>query len=137
MDFLWERHGRTEVAGNRIVHALEPRRFDQSRIEWQVIGDAECRAVLEAFHQQPQAVQRAQAVRSHHPVQAAGARPIKTACKKGQGGLAVVNALEQIEKRGAFVVERVVCLLYTSDAADERSSGDLGGRRILKKQERE
>mgnify|MGYP003381692083 CR=1 FL=1 len=25
------------------------------------------------------------------------------------------------------------CLLYTSDAADERSSGDLGGRRILKK----
>ena len=26
-----------------------------------------------------------------------------------------------------------VCLLYTSDAADERSSVDLGGRRILKK----
>ena len=25
------------------------------------------------------------------------------------------------------------CLLYTSDAADERSSVDLGGRRILKK----
>ena len=28
-------------------------------------------------------------------------------------------------------VER--CLLYTSDAADERSSVDLGGRRIIKK----
>ena len=27
----------------------------------------------------------------------------------------------------------VVCLLYTSDAADERSSVDLGGRRIIKK----
>ena len=26
-----------------------------------------------------------------------------------------------------------VCLLYTSDAADERSSVDLGGRRIFKK----
>ena len=26
------------------------------------------------------------------------------------------------------------CLLYTSDAADERSSVDLGGRRIIKKQ---
>ena len=26
-----------------------------------------------------------------------------------------------------------ICLLYTSDAADERSSVDLGGRRILKK----
>ena len=28
----------------------------------------------------------------------------------------------------------VPCLLYTSDAADERSSVDLGGRRIIKKQ---
>ena len=31
-----------------------------------------------------------------------------------------------------FVCDRD-CLLYTSDAADERSSVDLGGRRILKK----
>ncbi len=29
--------------------------------------------------------------------------------------------------------ERKRCLLYTSDAADERSSVDLGGRRIIKK----
>ena len=28
---------------------------------------------------------------------------------------------------------RQACLLYTSDAADERSSVDLGGRRIIKK----
>ena len=28
------------------------------------------------------------------------------------------------------------CLLYTSDAADERSSGDLGGRRILTKKKK-
>ena len=28
---------------------------------------------------------------------------------------------------------RSACLLYTSDAADERSSVDLGGRRIIKK----
>ena len=27
----------------------------------------------------------------------------------------------------------IPCLLYTSDAADERSSVDLGGRRIIKK----
>ena len=35
-----------------------------------------------------------------------------------------------------FVHKKVVrgtCLLYTSDAADERSSVDLGGRRIIKK----
>ena len=29
------------------------------------------------------------------------------------------------------------CLLYTSDAADERSSVDLGGRRIIKKKKQE
>ena len=34
-----------------------------------------------------------------------------------------------VGKRGT----RIACLLYTSDAADERSSVDLGGRRIIKK----
>src|SRR5678810_1505495 len=43
-------------------------------------------------------------------------------------------------KRGALKREKElkgwknrICLLYTSDAADERSSVDLGGRRIIKK----
>ena len=41
-------------------------------------------------------------------------------------------ALDRAE--AADVVERPGdCLLYTSDAADERSSVDLGGRRIIKK----
>ena len=31
----------------------------------------------------------------------------------------------------------ITCLLYTSDAADERSSVDLGGRRIIKKKSNE
>ena len=31
----------------------------------------------------------------------------------------------------------MICLLYTSDAADERSSVDLGGRRIIKKKKNE
>ena len=31
------------------------------------------------------------------------------------------------------IVNIACCLLYTSDAADERSSVDLGGRRIIKK----
>ena len=31
----------------------------------------------------------------------------------------------------------MICLLYTSDAADERSSVDLGGRRIIKKKNRQ
>ena len=35
-----------------------------------------------------------------------------------------------------FAVHLQVCLLYTSDAADERSSVDLGGRRIIKKKKK-
>ena len=39
-----------------------------------------------------------------------------------------------------MMIDRIVphgCLLYTSDAADERSSVDLGGRRIIKKKTKE
>ena len=37
-------------------------------------------------------------------------------------------------KQGAISTDDIwLCLLYTSDAADERSSVDLGGRRIIKK----
>ena len=35
------------------------------------------------------------------------------------------------------VVQVMDCLLYTSDAADERSSVDLGGRRIIKKKKKD
>ena len=42
-----------------------------------------------------------------------------------------------IEAKVEFGTRNVIvpygCLLYTSDAADERSSVDLGGRRIIKK----
>ena len=47
-----------------------------------------------------------------------------------------VGALESVHAEtglGGQVAQRAVCLLYTSDAADERSSVDLGGRRIIKK----
>ena len=37
----------------------------------------------------------------------------------------------------SLVVNFFLCLLYTSDAADERSSVDLGGRRIIKKKRQE
>ena len=35
--------------------------------------------------------------------------------------------------RGVRSPQLFICLLYTSDAADERSSVDLGGRRIINK----
>ena len=45
---------------------------------------------------------------------------------KGIGALYVRSGLE-------LAPMILGCLLYTSDAADERSSVDLGGRRIIKK----
>ena len=46
-----------------------------------------------------------------------------------------IDTLKQLKKE--FPKLPVLCLLYTSDAADERSSVDLGGRRIIKKKKRE
>ena len=55
------------------------------------------------------------------------------------GGLVMKDALpDEATERTAEKLDQVQrafgdCLLYTSDAADERSSVDLGGRRIIKK----
>ena len=51
------------------------------------------------------------------------------------------NVLDIVEKaafKRASIIKRMfnTCLLYTSDAADERSSVDLGGRRIIKKKQK-
>ena len=46
-------------------------------------------------------------------------------------GIPAVRHLREFRTSSAG--EYKVCLLYTSDAADERSSVDLGGRRIIKK----
>ena len=49
------------------------------------------------------------------------------------------DALEQLHGEGAAGGNEQFhpCLLYTSDAADERSSVDLGGRRIIKKKKKQ
>ena len=44
-----------------------------------------------------------------------------------------VNLDEVREILADIVEDDKRCLLYTSDAADERSSVDLGGRRLIKK----
>ena len=41
--------------------------------------------------------------------------------------------LRGVERKEIERGQVIACLLYTSDAADERSSVDLGGRRIIKK----
>ena len=50
--------------------------------------------------------------------------------KKAEGKAAIDYGFHMIMTELNDQVE--LCLLYTSDAADERSSGDLGGRRIIK-----
>ena len=45
--------------------------------------------------------------------------------------LAIVD--KRREKAGVSDAMHIICLLYTSDAADERSSADFGGRRTIQK----
>ena len=56
--------------------------------------------------------------------------------KAGTGKSTLIQLFRKLsEKKVIFLAPTGVaaCLLYTSDAADERSSVDLGGRRIIKK----
>ena len=57
-------------------------------------------------------------------------RARRTSGDHGQELLVAQNAAAQVVDQ---LAQREACLLYTSDAADERSSVDLGGRRIIKK----
>ena len=43
------------------------------------------------------------------------------------------NGVEEPQRFYSMSAQIRTCLLYTSDAADERSSVDLGGRRIIQK----
>ena len=47
------------------------------------------------------------------------------------------TATDYANNWGIAIGVNSTCLLYTSDAADERSSVDLGGRRIIKKKNKE
>ena len=49
----------------------------------------------------------------------------------------MADNISRVIKFGALAPGIKTCLLYTSDAADERSSVDLGGRRIIKKKKNE
>ena len=55
----------------------------------------------------------------------------------GEQALEIADALIRSGTMDVVVIDSVACLLYTSDAADERSSVDLGGRRIITKKNRE
>ena len=63
-------------------------------------------------------------------------------CIRDRSGSVLANpdfTIVVYENKSEYLIEMIPaskalnCLLYTSDAADERSSVDLGGRRIIKK----
>mgnify|MGYP003381632231 CR=1 FL=1 len=57
-------------------------------------------------------------------------------CQNSFGPIASLIPLTQRNTLSSRVADQnIACLLYTSDAADERSSVDLGGRRIIKKKD--
>ena len=60
---------------------------------------------------------------------------IREADVSAHGGVVDDRSATGLEHRLDLVLhgQENACLLYTSDAADERSSVDLGGRRIIKK----
>ena len=64
-----------------------------------------------------------------------GFTPSESTEKVSLNGKVLADLLEKKTglKFKIYVASDYTCLLYTSDAADERSSVDLGGRRIIKK----
>ena len=58
------------------------------------------------------------------------ASELETELKTERDNMPIINNILKLRQ------EASICLLYTSDAADERSSVDLGGRRIIKKKKK-
>ena len=53
------------------------------------------------------------------------------------GGQTAIAEARLVGPDDKLYAHATTCLLYTSDAADERSSVDLGGRRIIKKKKQD
>ena len=70
-------------------------------------------------------------------VAASQAAPTQATCPKC-GGVVFLRVRRLMANSGNSYYWQHMdgCLLYTSDAADERSSVELGGRRIIKKKKR-
>src|SRR5664280_2519538 len=97
---------------------------------------AETDLLLKLFLQMT--VQRAQC----HPMTAAElatsqtARPVRTCHTRNLRAVPTMNYHSSLSAHDNSPSQSRNCLLYTSDAADEEDSVDLGGRRIIKKKKK-
>src|SRR5674536_401587 len=71
---------------------------------------------------------------SHAVAAVGGLRP--THCGSTSPEPRATKPSREGKKEGAWLLKLSRCLLYTSDAADEEDSVDLGGRRIIKKKKK-
>src|SRR5665648_122075 len=65
-----------------------------------------------------------------------GTAPLLVGSRPGFGARHALFLSRPLPRLGATCATRRGCLLYTSDAADEEDSVDLGGRRIIKKKKK-
>jgi hypothetical protein len=80
--------------------------------------------VLEAAHQEPQAVHGSEALGAEHSVEAASSGPGDTRGEQTAGGLPILGTLEKPEERRAFAVEGVVVAVLQHRQAADRLSPD-------------
>ena len=134
----------------------EPRqhRLQVGSVGERVVGRPDHQALVAAFGQLDGLVQAFDDARADEVQLARDAGDEHFAVQRPDAHLVVAEefgaALQRIGRAGAEhglgkvlaavdgqrAARHIGCLLYTSDAADERSSVDLGGRRIIKKKKR-
>ena len=115
--------GFVKATGHRTTAEIKGQGRGWTGSKWDWIAGADWR--------HPRGPESSIAGKDDHPVVQVSWDDAKAFCD--WAGLAL-PAEEQWEKAARGADGRLwPCLLYTSDAADERSSVDLGGRRIIKK----
>ena len=102
---------RAEVAGDRFARFDKSLRFDQWDVIGGVVRQAKGGAMLEAFDQQAESVERGESLRAEDFRQAASARPSEGRVEEDGRGGEIVFALEEIKERGGLAVVVVVAAI--------------------------
>ena len=111
----------------------DTRRHFRDGVWWLSVGrDADALALLREFGRR--LGESDAALQQEYADVARGRARLQTLLGDRQSLIILDDVWDSAHARAFFApAPRCRCLLYTSDAADERSSVDLGGRRIIKK----